>query len=134
MTSSVSLKASDKPVLKLPNLFNITPNWSRKTTHGGKQHSVFSHPEKSEKLPKDNSIAPLFGGDHANFTEEGLAPSSVVLLFSKPISQFIQFYILQNLQIVIYMLRILGVLFVRPHCQGHQIILRTQGIKPAMLV
>ncbi|KAI0523130.1 hypothetical protein KFK09_005520 [Dendrobium nobile] len=70
MTSSVSLKPSDKPVLKLPNLFNITPNWSRKTTHGGKQHSVFSHLEKSEKLPKDNSIAPLFGGDHANFTEE----------------------------------------------------------------
>ncbi|XP_020574897.1 AUGMIN subunit 6-like [Phalaenopsis equestris] len=71
MASNLSSKASDKPALKLPHLFNLTPSWSRKSNHlANQQNSVISQPEKLTRLSKETSVPPLFGGDDAIFTAE----------------------------------------------------------------
>ncbi|KAK8958785.1 hypothetical protein KSP40_PGU011018 [Platanthera guangdongensis] len=50
-----SEKVSKHRALRLPHLFNISPNWTRKNTLEGRRQDADFVPEKSETLPAENS-------------------------------------------------------------------------------
>ncbi|KAK8933576.1 hypothetical protein KSP39_PZI015657 [Platanthera zijinensis] len=75
MASKLSLqsgKVSGSPLLKLPHLFNLTPNSSGKSTVTGKRHSASSRPSQRESIPTEKSTARFLGNDFVDVaTEDG---------------------------------------------------------------
>lgn len=58
-------KASNSPPLKLPHLFNLTPNSSGKTINTPKRHVVSTQPVQSETLAACKPIEPSFTNERS---------------------------------------------------------------------